>query len=389
MKAKRETLATVPRLLRANPSRGAAPKVERTGGFRRQGIIRGASIVTRGEAAGHGMWLDGGFLQSVADNVNRFNKGVKSRFAHPSLSGDGLGTFLGRTMDATVQGDQVLADIHFADAGHETPDGDLASYVMDLAETDPEAFGVSIVFSHDIGAEDRFTAKHKDEDGNFESPDPDNAQNLRHARLAALHASDVVDEPAANPGGLFHREQEFAAEAEALAAFALGLTSDRPATVALGLDADRVAGFARRFLANHQLEVHKMDEPKAPNSPDATTEPKQDKPQPGDPAQPAAEPPAAESTAQQSAGQRFVDAFGQQGAVWFVEGKNFDECWALSSKQKDERIAQLEAKLVEIEKRLAAATAGEGSPVSFSDTESKTKGKFSGRISVPALPKQK
>lgn len=158
-------------------------------------------------------------------------------------------------MNARTEGNQTIADLHFSQAGHNTPDGDLAKYVMDLAAEDPESFGLSIVYEPDAAAEGSFLSEHIDEQGTFASPDQNNKQNLPHARLATLRAADVVDEPAANPQGLFRREQQFAEEATAIAEYSLGLIDERPPVVALGLDADRVAGFVTQFLANHKLEI--------------------------------------------------------------------------------------------------------------------------------------
>lgn len=257
-------LAERPLRFRAAPSKGAKPRVDRTGGDDGAGIIYGASIVTEGEALGHRAWLDRAFIESVHQAVNGAGRrGVKMRFTHPSLSGDGLGSFLGRAKKSRISDDSGMAkslvDIHLSKTAHDTPDGDLASYVMDLADADPEAFGVSIVFSPDYGAEDRFVAEHEDEDGNFRSPDKNNGKNYRHARLAKLHAADVVDDPAANPDGLFRRQQGIAEEADQLCAFALGLSEQRPELQYLGVDAERIAGFAARFLDHHSLELRSKE----------------------------------------------------------------------------------------------------------------------------------
>ncbi len=258
-----EILKTKPTRFRANPARGVESQdaVDPTGGDNGAGIIRGAAIVTRGEAISHGYWLDATFLKQVANGINTGkggNKaGVKMRFTHPSLSGDGLGKYLGRAKNAVIDGDVVRADLHFSETAHEAPDGDLAAYVMKLADDDPGAFGTSIVYDPDYGAEDKFEAQHEDEKGRFSSPDPDNTDDLIHARVHQLLGADVVDEPAANPDGLFHREQEIAQEADALFAYAAGLSSQAPTTVHLGLDADRVSGFVNRFLERHGLEISK------------------------------------------------------------------------------------------------------------------------------------
>lgn len=247
--------AQTPEFFRAPVSKSTGLRVDRNGGYDRAGVIYGASLITQGEAEGHFMWIDGEFNAAVAQQLNSAKRGVKMRFTHPSLSGDGLGSFLGRAIGAKTVGRQVLSDLHFSKTAHSTPDGDLASYVMDLAENDPEAFGISIVFKHDRGAEDKHTANNENEDGDFESPDPGNIANLPHARLQTLRAADVVDSPAANPSGLFHRGQELASEAESLAKFALGLTADRPSTNHFSLDAERLASFATRFLDQNGLAI--------------------------------------------------------------------------------------------------------------------------------------
>ena len=189
--------------------------IVRDGGEFGAGLIKGAAAITRGEALGHEMWIDRTMLEQTRDAINSADKGIKSRFTHPSLSGDGLGKALGRYRNAEIQGDIVYADLHVFQSAHETPDGDLADYVMGLAEEDPEAFGNSISFRPDFGAEEEFQGKHSDEDGRFQSPDSDNKKNLPHARLAELRAVDAVDSPAANPNGLFHRGDEIVAEADA------------------------------------------------------------------------------------------------------------------------------------------------------------------------------
>ena len=111
-----------------------------------------------------------------------------------------MGRHLGRLKDVRVEGEKVIGDLHFAQSAHATPEGDLAEYVMKLAEEDPAAAGLSIVFEHDQEAEQKFMTKFSGD--SFMSPDEDNVRNLPHVRLAKLRAADIVDEPAANPEGL-------------------------------------------------------------------------------------------------------------------------------------------------------------------------------------------
>lgn len=258
-------LHTTPTALRSAPARGEPPTVEFDGGDNGAGLIRQFSVITAGEAKGHGVWIDNVFVDSVAAAMAT-GAGTKSRFAHPSLSADGLGTYLGRAKNPQGDGRKLAADLHLGKTAHRTPDGDLADYVMGLASEDAAAFGASIVFEGDIGEEERHRVDHTDAAGAFQSPDPANVQNLPHVRLGKLKAVDVVDSPAANPEGLFHR-QTTPAEADALAAYALGLTKELPVLTTFALDPDRVAAFVAKFLDAHNLKITK----KEPNVPKTTT----------------------------------------------------------------------------------------------------------------------
>jgi hypothetical protein len=244
---------------RTTPAKGAKPRVDRTGGVYGAGLITGAAAITRGEALGHGAWVDSFAVDSVVELGNRSPKGVKVRFTHPGLSADGMGTQLGRMKNFRREGDRAVGDVHLSRTAHKTPDGDLAEYVMNMADEDAEAFGMSIVFEHDRGAENRFHAEHENEDGYFQSPDADNSSNYSHIRLAKLWASDVVDEPAANPAGLFRHGHEIADEADRLCEYALGLSAEQPTLQHLSVDAERLAQYAARFLNSHNLELKEKE----------------------------------------------------------------------------------------------------------------------------------
>ncbi len=60
-----------------------------------------------------------------------------------------------------------------------------------------------------------------------------------------------------------------------------------------------------------------------------------------------------------SDGQKFLEAFGQQGAVWFCEGKTYDQCIKL-------HIDSLKAENAELKMRLSQSAVGADAPVSFS-----------------------
>ena len=222
-----------------------------------KGIVYGYAVITRGEALGHYAWIDEVALKQVVALGNAAAAtGIKCRFTHPDISADGLGKFLGRAKNFRLDGEIVRADLHMSDVADDSPDGKLGTYVMKLADNDPKAFATSIVFMHDDGAEERHRVEHSDRKGAFKSPDPDNVNNYRHIRLAELQASDVVDEPAANPGGFFSDVSEVTGRAEQLARWLFGLADDfNPALTLGGVSPQRVKAFVHGFLARNGLAV--------------------------------------------------------------------------------------------------------------------------------------
>lgn len=379
--------------LRSSAARGLAKsddlQIDRTGGMFGAGIIRGLAVVTRGEALGHGYWLDATFVEQtragLAALARSNGKGAKARFTHPGLSADGLGKMLGRVDNPRIEGDVLRGDLHIMEAAHNTPDGDLAEYVLDLAEQDPEAFGTSIVFKPNHGAANKFNSEHQNADGVFQSPDTDNTGNLPHARLDRLQAVDCVDEPAANPGGLFSVDPAHR-DADLLARYVAGVTDDTPELAALDINPERARVFFTRFLHANNLELTERtmpDDPKpaddqatetpvddqATETPDAPADPPADDAPADPPADdntgddtdgddgdqaPADEPaevpegdrpvpPAppgdpAKDEAKQSAVaelQKFCEAYGpENGPAWFTKGFSFEAAGQLHAELK-------------------------------------------------------
>ena len=385
--------------------------IVRDGGLYNSGLIQGFAVITRGEALGHGLWIDEEFLNQTAKGLG--GEGVRARFTHPNMSSDGIARKLGRVRLTAQDGDIVRGDLHFSQSSHTTPDGDLAAYVMGLAEEDPDLFGASIAFDRDYDAEVEFLLAHGAEEkhdpywgkyldlSEFESPDPKNTSNLPHARLLDLRAVDIVDEPAANPGGMFHATT-IPAEADALAAYVLGLSNDAPACEVLaGIDADRMRGFASRFIAQHgiKLTIGEGNMPKlktgdptqetesTTSDEGATTEPEATTPEGGGQVatdasstepeattEPVAEPTAEEQMSAKF--NRYVETFGaENGPKWFAEKASFEECLG-------RQVALLNAQNKELQSKLSAAVAANGEEPVSSTPEgaepAKAGGKFSG-----------
>lgn len=289
------------------------------GGRYGAGWIRRAAIVTRGEAAGHELWIDAIFLGSIVDAINARPEGIKSRWSHPSYCNDGLGRAVGRVTDAYLDGDTVRADIHFLDAATRAPEGDLPGYLLDLADEDPTLFGVSISFTADPTAETAFLAEHSTT-GQFVSPDPDNANGMPHARLSRLHAADIVDEPAANPDGLFSAANR--PDWDATAAYMTGQTHTAPQPAPAGIHLPT----ARRFFAAWLRRANLSLTPTPPMSTQTSpTDPKP--PHAPTPTEAAPTPPAAE-TDHFDAGRRhaaeeaaeYRRRWGTAGLVYWADG---------------------------------------------------------------------
>jgi len=163
---------------------------------REEGIIRGVSLIHGNqEALGHEMFIDIKMVnQVVALGKETGDVGLKARFDHPSACFSSMGSHVGRFKNFRRKGDKGLADLHIADFAASSPQGDLRTHLLDVAEEDPGMVGFSIVFRP--GEPEVVLAK--------EGDDPESPEFMfPHARVDSLHACDVVDEPAANPDGLF------------------------------------------------------------------------------------------------------------------------------------------------------------------------------------------
>lgn len=352
-------LTKKPKFFRTGIAQGIAEtgRIERDGGDFGAGLIRGFAVITRGEALGHGFWIDHDMLQSVASAINASDNGIKSRFTHPTMSSDGLGKYLGRVKLAEVDGDVVRADLHLAESAKTTPDGNLADYVMDLAENDPDVFGTSIAFEIDFEATEQFMLDNGGERdrwgeiSGFESPDELNSQNMPHIRISELRAVDTVDEPAANPSGLFYAT-DIPAEADRLLSYALGLSDATPASTCFGVDPDRASGFVQRFLNQHGLEVVPKNQKETPQmADDNNTEPT---------------PVTREGLLAES--KKYRETFGDEsGWTYFSDGLTFEEALlkdreTLQAAFTEERDG-LQKQIDELNEKLSSIDLGETEPV--------------------------
>ena len=154
---------------------------------RNNGIIRGVTIAQVGPAKGHGGFVDKTFLLQLVENASSKTAGIKARFGHPNMCSTALGTYLGRFKNYSYASDKVLADLYMDETSKNSPNGNLHSYILDMAENNPDMLGASIVFEI---AESVFLT---------EEMDGKKVKN-EYFRLKELKATDIVDEPAATDG---------------------------------------------------------------------------------------------------------------------------------------------------------------------------------------------
>ena len=216
-----------------------------------KGVIYGAKLVAEGEAKGHELYVDQDFLDQVVKEGNRLKQGIKARFGHPNMCSTALGTFLGRWKGFFRDGNTVRANLFLSNTAKDTPKGDLFTYVLNMAEQEPDMFGVSLDFAPDVDAQLE-AGEYKD-------------TGLQIARIIKLRGADAVDSPAATDG-MFSR---FSGETIAgqITSFLDSNPSiweqleSNPAIVeALGRYGDNMDGFMNRYRAyREQSKESKMD----------------------------------------------------------------------------------------------------------------------------------
>lgn len=158
-------------------------------------MIHGFLVAEEGPFRSEGRGeFSGNSIHTIQRMMAETPSGLKSRFAHPTLSDDGLGKFLGRARNPRLvevvrdgqRRSAVRADLHLSDTAFEgNPNGNLGEYLLDLAEEDPDAMGASLVLQVD---QERRLDEHgrplKDSEGNDLPP-------IWKPKM--LHAVDIVD----------------------------------------------------------------------------------------------------------------------------------------------------------------------------------------------------
>lgn len=134
-------------------------------------IIEAVSIISVGEAKGHGLFVDEQTLREVKACAESYAGGVKVNLDH----GAGIKDIIGFVDNFRIVGEKLLGDLNLLQHANRR------DYVLEIAEKLPDTFGISIAFSGPI----------REIDGK------------RFASCEELYSADLVQTPAANPTGLF------------------------------------------------------------------------------------------------------------------------------------------------------------------------------------------
>lgn len=133
---------------------------------RKANVLRGMVMALEGPFKSHGRGeFDEDGLRGIVKLANSKPKGLRSNFTHESVSGDSLGKHLGRVKNARmstaiaerddkrVTVKAARGDLYFDQTALDTPpEGGkpLGIYVMELAESDPDAISSSLVIQPEL-----------------------------------------------------------------------------------------------------------------------------------------------------------------------------------------------------------------------------------------------
>lgn len=218
------------------------------------GMLRGVSVITEGEAKGHSLQIDAKTLEQVKACAETYSDGLRVKMDHFT----GIDAMVGVLKNFSIDGAQLRADMHLLKSHSDF------EKIMEMAETMPGAFGLSIAFS---GA-----------------PEGGEDDTTRFARCTEIYSCDIVDIPAANPTGLFSEPMKTAPESK--------IEDEALATVTITVTTPEDAAKEAAEAAEEEAEETPADE--AAESPEEQAKEQADGTEQHDPEMPAAETPAAE-----------------------------------------------------------------------------------------------
>lgn len=147
---------------------------------RAAGVIRGVAVITEGIA--NGLVVDALTLKQIKECSESYANGLKVVDRHTKGT-DSVFSTVGFLRNFRIDGQKLVADLFTLKSEANT------AKLMEMAETIPDTFGLSVAFS----------GPNEDRDG------------ASFARCVEIYNAALVDVPAANPTGLFSDAQAGAA----------------------------------------------------------------------------------------------------------------------------------------------------------------------------------
>jgi hypothetical protein len=145
-----------------------------------KGVIYGVSVITAGEAEGKnaGTWIDSTTLSQMAKVAAGFPHGVKVKLSQAKEHDGSAGQIVGALRSFRIDGNQVRADLHLLKNDSQF------SKIIEMSSTMPTEFGLSVAIPKRLVKVD----------------------GKECLRVEDIYSVDIVEAPAANPGGLFSQQ---------------------------------------------------------------------------------------------------------------------------------------------------------------------------------------
>ncbi len=162
-----------------------------------KGSMTSVSLIQIGEAKGHGMFIDEESLESALDVLG---ENLPAYVTHEgAIESDRLLKEVGVFSGFFIEQGKLKAESFKALSSFREDEPERFRRLFDLAESMPDAFGLSLVFEPEL--------VWIMEDGTELPIDKGSAKNavrdLPSVRFKSIRSADFVDAPAANEGGLF------------------------------------------------------------------------------------------------------------------------------------------------------------------------------------------
>jgi hypothetical protein len=189
-----------------------------------QGMIMGVSVITEGDALGHGVMIDAVSIVTIKDCAMMHPSGLKVMINHE----DGIENTVGVLRNFVIDGIQLRADLQMLLSSEYT------AQVLEMAQVMPESFGMSISFSGDL----------------------EEIGGLYYVRCMEIYSCDIVDMPAANPNGLFSAKVDTMQNAMDLQAITIELSAEKELRAAAADQAKKnYSDFQNQITISTQLSA--------------------------------------------------------------------------------------------------------------------------------------